>query len=165
MRHLGSTPNKLKQRISRSLGLSLWFFKDLVLRPPILETVTWFTQKSSQMGRMGTSLFNWTNESPLFFRGPSWSSWQPLFAAGEERRRARAKRNAFFTNTNGLRWPPSDGSLRSGTLRHCQFCLFFDGPSPLRSAQNSAGFQTLSRPFVFAACNAVSGRCGKNSER
>ena len=56
----------------------------------------------------------------------------------------------FSQTLHGLRWPPSDGSLRSGFLRYCQFCPFHRRFSPLRSARNLAGFQTLNRPHVFA---------------
>ena len=60
------------------------------------------------------------------------------------------RRQTLFSQTLcGMRWPPSEGSLRSGILRHCQFCLFLDGLPPSRSAQNSAGFQTLDRPHVL----------------
>ena len=147
-------PTKLKQRISRSLGLSLWFFKDLVLRPPILETVKWFNQKSSQMGRMGTSLFNWTNESPLFFRGPSWSSWQRLFAAGLEPCRARTKRNALFTNTTwpavaSQRWEPEVWNSQALPVLPFSSTVFL----LLGLRKNLAGFQILDRPHVFEALN------------
>ena len=101
--------------------------------------------------RLGTSLFIWTNESPLFFRGPFVAKLATLQAAGLSCGVWLDRSGTLFSQTlHGLRWPPSDGSLRSGFLRHCQFCLFFDGPSPSRSAQNSAGFQTLDRPHVFA---------------
>ena len=143
-------PTKLKQRISRSLGLSLWFFKDLVLRPPILETVKWFNQKSSLMGWMGTSLFNWTNESPLFFRGPSVSRWHTSSRRALEGRLWRGRcGSALFTNTTwpcevSQRWEPE--VWNSQALPVLPF--FIDGCSPPRSAQYLAGFQTLDRPDV-----------------
>ena len=100
---------------------------------------------------MGTSLFIWTNESPLFFRAPFVAKLATLQAAGLSCGVWLERSGTLFSQTlHGLRWPPSDGSLRSGILRHCQFCPFRRRFSPLRSARNLAGFQTLNRPHVFA---------------
>ena len=55
------------------------------------------------MGRMGTSLFNWTNESPLFFRGLSVSRWHTSSRRAIEGRLWRGRcGSALFTNTT---WP------------------------------------------------------------
>ena len=99
-------------------------------------------------------------KSPLFFRGPSWSSWLPLFAVGLERCRARAKRQRSFHKQLGLRWSPSDWVLSSGILRHCQFCLFIDGFLLLVLRKTRRGFR-LSAGHICLRF----GRCGEISER
>ena len=122
------------------------------LSPPLSKILTSFTlHVPFSFSLLGTCLFIWTNESPLFFRGPFVAKLATLQAAGLSCGVWLERSGTLFSQTlHGLRWPPSDGSLRSGILRHCQFCPFRRRFSPLRSARNLAGFQTLNRPHVFA---------------
>ena len=105
---------------------------------------------SFSLSLLGTSLFNWTNESPLFLRGPSVSRWHTSSRRAIEGRLWRGRcGSALFTNTTwpcevSQRWEPE--VWNSQALPVLPF--FIDGCSPPRSAQNLAGFQTLDRPDV-----------------
>ena len=139
----------------------------LILAPPwpaLRQTLSLFFSASStkftlttihapfsfSLSLLGTSLFNWTNESPLFFRGPSWSMLATPLRGGLRRGVWLGRcGSALFTNTTwpcevSQRWEP--GVWNSQALPVLPF--FIDGCSPPRSAQNLAGFQTLDRPDV-----------------
>ena len=96
------------------------------LSPPLSKKFTSFTlHVPFSFSLLGTCLFIWTNESPLFFRAPFVAKLATLQAAGLSCGVWLERSGTLFSQTlHGLRWPPSDGSLRSGILRHCQFCLF-----------------------------------------
>ena len=123
-----------------------------MISPPLSTNFTFLTlHVSFSLSLLGTSLFNWTNESPLFFRGLSVSRWHTSSRRAIEGRLWRGRcGSALFTNTT---WPCEVSQRWEPEVWHPQALpvlpFFIDGCSPPRSARNLAGFQTLDRPHVL----------------